>query len=55
MGKPTGFLDHERRGLDYRDKEERVGDWNQVALDVPEDVLREQAVQGCQLLPHTES
>ena len=43
MGKPTGFLDHERRGLDYRDKKERVGDWNQVALDVPEDVLREQA------------
>ncbi|MCS5637394.1 MAG: glutamate synthase subunit beta [Myxococcota bacterium] len=45
MGKPTGFLDHERRGLVYRDKNERIGDWNQVALEVPEDVLQEQAAR----------
>ncbi len=43
MGKPTGFLDHGRRGLSYRDAEERVGDWQQVAEPVPEDVLVEQA------------
>ncbi|HIF95418.1 MAG TPA: glutamate synthase subunit beta [Myxococcales bacterium] len=43
MGKPTGFLDYPRRGLDYRDQKERVGDWKQVAEEVPEDEIREQA------------
>ena len=45
MGKPTGFLDYERRGLTYRPKEVRVGDWKQVAEPVPEDVLAQQAAR----------
>ncbi|MFP6641037.1 MAG: glutamate synthase subunit beta, partial [Myxococcota bacterium] len=43
MGKPTGFIDSERAGLLYRDRKTRVQDWKQVALELPEDVLREQA------------
>jgi len=43
MGKPTGFLDHEREGLPYRDKESRIEDWKQVAEELPEEVIREQA------------
>ena len=43
MGKPTGFLDHERRGLTYRDKERRIEDWKQVAEELPEEIIREQA------------
>ncbi len=43
MGKPTGFLDYKRKGLEYRDKDERIGDWKQVAVDVGPDVVREQA------------
>jgi len=43
MGKPTGFLDEQRRGLQYRDKPERIGDWKQVALKVPEEELQRQA------------
>ncbi|HKX46371.1 MAG TPA: glutamate synthase, partial [Planctomycetota bacterium] len=45
MGKPTGFLEYRRRGLVYRDKQERVGDWAQVARPVPEQVLVEQAAR----------
>ena len=45
MGKPTGFLDFERRGLEYRDPDERVGDWKQVAVEVPEERVREQAAR----------
>jgi glutamate synthase (NADPH/NADH) small chain len=43
MGKPTGFLEEERRGLRYRDPTERVKDWKQVALPVPGDELKRQA------------
>ena len=43
MGKPTGFFEYGRKGLVYREKGARVRDWNQVAEDVPEDVLKEQA------------
>ena len=42
MGKPTGFLDFERRGLTYRPAEQRVDDWKQVAEPVPEEELVEQ-------------
>ena len=31
MGKPTGFLDTERESLHYRDREERLKDFKQVA------------------------
>jgi len=43
MGKPSGFLDYDRLSLTYRDSEERVGDWKQVAQAVPEEVLVKQA------------
>ena len=32
MGKPTGFLELERQGLEYRDPKERIRDFRQVAL-----------------------
>lgn len=43
MGKPTGFLDTDRKGLAYRDREERLKDFNQVAEPPSEETLREQA------------
>jgi glutamate synthase (NADPH/NADH) small chain len=43
MGKPTGFLEEERRGLEYRDPAERIKDWKQTALNVPEQELQSQA------------
>ena len=43
MGKPTGFLDHGRKGVPYRDQVERVGDYRQVMEPVSEEVLVEQA------------
>lgn len=45
MGKPTGFLDFEREKLPYRDRKVRVQDWKQVALELPEEALREQAAR----------
>jgi len=45
MGKPTGFLEYGRRGLEYRDVEERVADWKQVAKPVPTEVVVEQAAR----------
>jgi glutamate synthase (NADPH/NADH) small chain len=43
MAKPTGFLEKKRKGLQYRPAEERIHDWKQVALEVPDEALREQA------------
>ena len=43
MGKPTGFLDTERESLHYRDREERLKDFKQVAKAPSEEVLKEQA------------
>lgn len=43
MGDPTGFLDHGRKGLPYRDRAKRLDDWKQVSLELPEDVLKQQA------------
>ncbi len=45
MGKPTGFLDFERRGVTYRPAQQRVDDWKQVAEPVPEEDLVEQAAR----------
>ena len=43
MAKPTGFLEVDRKGAPYRDRDERVGDWKlaQASLSVGE--LKEQA------------
>jgi glutamate synthase (NADPH/NADH) small chain len=43
MGKPTGFMEVERKGLEYRDRKGRVGDFKQVATEVPDDVIKQQA------------
>ncbi len=43
MGKPTGFLEERRRGLEYRDIEERLKDYRQVALPAPDDLIKTQA------------
>lgn len=45
MGKPTGFIEFERKNVPYRDRQERVGDYKlaQSRLSVPE--LQEQAAR----------
>jgi glutamate synthase (NADPH/NADH) small chain len=43
MGKPTGFLDFSRKGLDYRDREDRLEDWKQVAYELSEETIQKQA------------
>jgi len=45
MGKPTGFLEEERKAFTYRDEKERVGDWSQVMEVVPDDTLQAQAAR----------
>jgi len=42
MGKPTGFLEHGREGVRYRDRDERVKDWKNVQVDFPEEDIRRQ-------------
>ncbi len=44
MGKPTGFMEYARVKSPYRPVEERVHDWREVALGVPEaDLVKEGA------------
>ena len=43
MAKPTGFLETRRKGASYRPTDERVSDFKQVMLELPEDVLKSQA------------
>jgi glutamate synthase (NADPH/NADH) small chain len=43
MGHVTGFLDHERHGGGRRPVAERLADWREVAVPLPESELREQA------------
>jgi glutamate synthase (NADPH/NADH) small chain len=43
MAKPTGFLEHGRQGVRYRDASERLRDWKQVQLDFDEGPLKAQA------------
>lgn len=45
MAKPTGFLEFHRKGAPYRPIEERVHDFKQVMLEVPEDDLKTQAAR----------
>ena len=42
MGKPTGFLEHERRPIPDRDPVERIKDWKEIHEDFEEANLREQ-------------
>ena len=43
MAKPTGFLETKRKGVSYRDPRERIKDFKQVMLEIPEDELKTQA------------
>ncbi|MCJ7842051.1 glutamate synthase subunit beta [Lederbergia sp. NSJ-179] len=43
MGKTTGFLEHQRGHLHYRDPLERLNDWREIASLPPEKNLQEQA------------
>ncbi len=45
MGKPTGFLEYERKEGGYRPKAERLGDYRAVELQVPEDDLTLQSAR----------
>jgi glutamate synthase (NADPH/NADH) small chain len=45
MGKVTGFLEYERHTAHYRSVEERVGDYRDVATQLPEADLRQQAAR----------
>ncbi len=43
MGKPGGFLEHNRREVTHRPVEERVGDFKEINVPHPEELLVEQA------------
>jgi glutamate synthase (NADPH/NADH) small chain len=45
MAKPTGFLEFERKGVSYRPTDERIKDFKQVMLEIPEEALRTQAAR----------
>ncbi len=45
MGKPTGFIEYERQTPRDRPPAERVGDWDEFHLPMPEAGLREQAAR----------
>ena len=45
MGKPTGFMEHDRRLPDRRPVEERVGDFREIYKPFPEAALRDQAAR----------
>ena len=42
MGKPTGFLEYERRDRTYLPVEERVRNWREFVVELPEDELARQ-------------
>ena len=43
MAKPTGFLEQKRKGVSYRPPAERIKDFKQVMLEIPEADLKTQA------------
>ncbi|MCZ6793533.1 MAG: glutamate synthase, partial [Planctomycetota bacterium] len=45
MGKLTGFKEFPRSPVPYRDAKERVGDFRELFVDVPEDHLRAQGAR----------
>ncbi|BBO70069.1 dihydropyrimidine dehydrogenase subunit A [Desulfosarcina alkanivorans] len=45
MGKPTGFMEHDRQLPDRRPVEERVGDFREIYRPFPEQTLRDQAAR----------
>jgi glutamate synthase (NADPH/NADH) small chain len=45
MGKPTGFKEFPRETIPYSDPLERVSDWDEFTVDVPEEHLRTQGAR----------
>ena len=45
MGKPTGFLEHDRQLPERRPVEQRVGDFKEIYQPFPESALRDQAAR----------
>ncbi len=45
MGKPTGFLEYQRKGLQYRDPLERLNDYDEFQLMLCEEDLRSQGAR----------
>mgnify|MGYP001158018638 CR=1 FL=1 len=45
MGKPTGFMEYKREELPYRDPLERIKDWNEFSVPLPECARMEQAAR----------
>jgi glutamate synthase (NADPH) small chain len=45
MGKPTGFMEHGRELAERRPATQRVNDWFEIYLDLPEEKLRNQGAR----------
>ena len=45
MGKPTGFMEYERELPADRPQEERVRDWQEFHLKLPQEKLRQQGAR----------
>ena len=45
MGKPTGFLEYTRREDGRRPAAERVRDWEEFHLPLPEEIRRQQGAR----------
>ncbi len=45
MGKPTGFIEYKRKDIGHRPVDQRVGDYFEINLPHPEEVLVEQAAR----------
>lgn len=46
MGKPTGFLEYTRREDGRRPAAERVRDWDEFHLPLPEEIRRQQGARA---------
>jgi len=45
MGKPTGFMEHPRKSVPYRDEAERLGDFDEIYTQPVEDNLKNQGAR----------
>jgi len=45
MGKPTGFLDYERKTIPERDPKERIKDWRETHADRDDEAVKEQGAR----------
>ncbi|MEX2585841.1 MAG: glutamate synthase subunit beta [Balneolaceae bacterium] len=45
MGKPTGFMEYDRKSTPYRDPNKRVQDWNEMTQKLTEEELHEQGAR----------